>query len=107
VPDWSYLTVFAPVLRRLPPRRGGALVSDGLGVLLTSLWGFREAARWVWWTLLGAGAAGFGGALGVHFAVGYLDAVHLAPALIGSALFALALALSYQYLCAPMRSSRS
>ena len=34
---------------------GGALVSDGIGVVLTSMWGFRAGARWVWWTLLGAG----------------------------------------------------
>ena len=80
---------------------GGALVSDGLGVLLVSLWGFRPAARWVWWTLLGAGAPGFVAALGVHAAVGYLDAGHLGPALVGVTLFALGLGLSYPYLCAP------
>jgi dihydroorotate dehydrogenase len=77
---------------------GGALVSDGIGVLLTSLWGFRAGARWVWWTLLGAGLPGFAAALGVHVAVGYLDPVHLAPAIVGAFLFVLALGLSYPYL---------
>ena len=42
---------------------GGALVSDGIGVLLISLWGFRAGARWVWWTLFGAGLPGFAAAL--------------------------------------------
>jgi dihydroorotate dehydrogenase len=77
---------------------GGALVSDGVGVLLVSLWGYRQGARWVWWTLFGAGAPGFLGALGVHLAVGYLDIWHLAPAVLGLALFAVGLALSYPYL---------
>jgi len=33
------------------------------------------------------GCAGFGGAIGVHFAVGYLDFIHLLPAFVGFALF--------------------
>jgi dihydroorotate dehydrogenase len=49
---------------------GGALVSDGLGVLLASLWGYRAGARWLWWTLAGAGAPGFIAGIGVHAAVG-------------------------------------
>ena len=36
--------------------------------------------------------------LGVHVAVGYLDPLHLAPAIVGAFLFVLALALSYPYL---------
>ncbi len=39
------------------------------------------------------GCAGFGGAIGVHFAVGYLDFLHLLPALVGFLLFATADAL--------------
>jgi dihydroorotate dehydrogenase len=86
---------------------GGALVSDGIGVLLTSLWGFRAGARWVWWTLLGAGLPGFAAALGVHVAVGYLDPVHLAPAIAGALLFVLALGLSYPFLYGPTRVAPS
>jgi hypothetical protein len=36
------------------------------------------------------GIAGFGGAIGVHFAVGYLDFLHLLPAFLGLLLFLLA-----------------
>jgi len=36
------------------------------------------------------GAAGFGCAIGVHFAVGYLDFLHLLPAYVGLILFIVA-----------------
>jgi hypothetical protein len=38
------------------------------------------------------GAVGFGATLGVHFAIGYTDAVHLAPAYAGAGLFVAAIA---------------
>jgi dihydroorotate dehydrogenase len=79
---------------------GGALVSDGIGVLLVALWGYRAGARWVWWALLGAGLPGFAAALGVHLAVGYLDAYHLGPALVGLVVFCVGLVLSRPYLMA-------
>ena len=66
---------------------GGALVADGLAVLLAAIWGVRRGARWLWWTFLLAGVVGFGAAIGVHVAVGYLDAWHLAPALLALAIF--------------------
>ena len=108
--DVGFLRMPASVLGAVNPRLlplvahdragfGGALVSDGIGVLLTSMWGFRAGARWVWWTLLSAGVAGFAAALGVHVAVGYLDALHLAPAIAGAILFIVALFLTYPYLC--------
>jgi hypothetical protein len=86
---------------------GGALVSNGLGVLLLSLWGVRLGARWVWWTLLFAGAPGFVTALGVHWAIGYLDLWHLAPGLAGLALFVVTLALLGPYLLHRTTSSPS
>jgi hypothetical protein len=79
---------------------GGLLVSDGVAVLLLSLWAFRESARWLWWTYLIAGVIGFIAAIGVHVSVGYLDAEHLAPAAIAFALYALGLGLSFSYLWA-------
>jgi dihydroorotate dehydrogenase len=83
---------------------GGLLVSEGIAVLLTSLWGFREGARWLWWTYLVAGAVGFAGALGVHATTGYLDVVHLLPAGIALALYAAGLIASFGYLWAlPLR----
>ncbi len=80
---------------------GGALVADGLAVLAVALWGVRRGAAWVWWTLLLAGAPGFAAALGVHALIGYVDAWHLAPAVLGLALYALGLALLRGYLLPP------
>jgi dihydroorotate dehydrogenase len=78
---------------------GGALLANGLAVLLISLWGFRRGARAVWWILLLGGVTGFSGAVGVHLAVGYLEITHLGPALIALALFLAGALLSYPYLC--------
>jgi dihydroorotate dehydrogenase len=77
---------------------GGMLFVCGLLFLMTSLWGFRRGERWLWWALLAAGAAGYGAALGVHYAVGYHSPFHLAPAFAGLALFGCSMALSYPYL---------
>lgn len=77
---------------------GGALVSDGLAVLLISLWGFRRGEAWVWWTLLLAGIPGFAAGIGIHFAVGYVDFVHLLPAYIAVLLFLAGLVLAKPYL---------
>lgn len=65
---------------------GGGLISSGLLVAICAWYAlpsraFRQAV-----TL--AGVAGFGCAIGVHFAEGYTDVVHLAPAIAGAALFA-------------------
>ncbi|MFY0545237.1 dihydroorotate dehydrogenase [Brevibacillus sp. H7] len=78
---------------------GGALVSDGLAVLLISLWGFRQGSRWIWWTLLLAGVPGFASGIGIHYAVGYTDFWHLFPAFVAALLFAVGLVLTYPYLC--------
>jgi dihydroorotate dehydrogenase len=85
---------------------GGALVSDGLAVLLIALWGIRRGARWIWWTLLCAGLPGFVAAIGVHAATGYLDLWHLAPAFLAVTIFAAGLALLYPYLARPRRETR-
>ncbi|HKB40602.1 MAG TPA: hypothetical protein VKD72_29520, partial [Gemmataceae bacterium] len=78
---------------------GGMLIATGLGVLLPALWGYRQGARWLWWTFLAAGVPGYAAGIGVHLAVGYTDPWHLAPAFGGAAVFVLALVLSYPYLC--------
>lgn len=77
---------------------GGLLVSEGVVVFLTSLWGFREGARWLWWTYLVAGTIGFAGAIGVHFTIAYLDVLHLLPAFAALALFVIGLIASFPYL---------
>ena len=43
-----------------------------------------------------AGVAGFTPAVGVHFAIGYTDPLHLAPAVGGAALYAVGLALTWR-----------
>lgn len=83
---------------------GGALLSNGLAVLLLSLWGMRRGARWVWWTLLCAGTPGFVAALGVHWAVGYLDGWHLLPGIVGLVIYGATLALLFPYLCGSARA---
>jgi dihydroorotate dehydrogenase len=78
---------------------GGMLLANGLAILLTALWGYRPGERWLWWTLLAAGLPGYAAAIGVHFAVGYESALHLAPAFLGLGLFAAALTASWPSLC--------
>ena len=77
---------------------GGALASDGVGVMLLALWGFRRGERWVWWTLLLAGSAGFLGGVYAHLAVGYLEFGHLLPVAVSGGVFIAALILSGPYL---------
>ena len=59
---------------------GGMLISCGLCVLLSSLWGFRRGAAWLWWALLLAGLLAYGSTIAVHHAVGYTSLKHLLPA---------------------------
>lgn len=67
---------------------GGGLCSIGCLLLFTAR--FAELNRSLPEIIALMGCAGFGGAIGVHFAVGYLDFVHLLPALLGFVLFLLA-----------------
>ena len=71
---------------------GGGLVSCGIA-FGAAVW-FGRPSRALWQALAIAGTAGFACALGVHFAVGYTDALHLAPAMAGAAQLVLALALT-------------
>ncbi len=77
---------------------GGNLISIGFGVLLLSLWGFRQGERWVWWTLALAGLPGFVAGIGIHLVVGYLDLWHLFPAFVALAFFVIGLVLAFPYL---------
>lgn len=79
---------------------GGALASDGVGIMLLALWGFRRGESWVWWTLLLAGIAGFVGGVYAHMSVGYLEFGHLLPLAVSGAVFIAGLALSAPYLLA-------
>lgn len=80
---------------------GGNLVSVGLCLLLSSLWGFRPRSAWLWWTMFLAVVPAYAAAIAVHWAVGYTDLWHLTPAYGGLGLFLVGMALSYPHLCGP------
>ena len=65
---------------------GGALAC--CGVLLWGVAWHARPSRALRQTLALCGLLGFGPAVGVHFAVGYTDPFHLAPAVGGAALYA-------------------
>ena len=77
---------------------GGMLISCGMAVLLTALWGFRRGQAWVWWALTLAGSAAYLSTIAVHWIVGYDSLVHLLPAYGGLALLWLGGVLSYPHL---------
>ena len=84
---------------------GGALASDGIAVLLLSLWGLRRGERWVWWTLLSTGLTGLGCGIYAHVAVGYLEFGHLLPLALSAVVFIAALSLTAPFLLTRSPSS--
>lgn len=78
---------------------GGMLVSCGVVVLLTSLWGLQRGVAWVWWALLMCGAIAYLMTIGIHHYVGYVDIKHLAPAYGGFIALLVACGLTRGYLC--------
>ena len=64
---------------------GGGLISIGLMVITIVL--HAPITRSFRQVMLFSGGAGFLAAIGVHFAVGYLNLWHLAPAIAGAAIF--------------------
>jgi len=71
---------------------GGGLLTCGIAVFFCVWCG--TPSRSLWQALCIAGIAGFGAAIGVHPAVGYVDFFHLAPAYFGSLIFLTGIALS-------------
>jgi hypothetical protein len=71
---------------------GGGLLATGIAALGIAAYGRPSPGRW--WALAIAGTAGFGAAIGVHLAVGYVDLVHLGPAFVGLIVLAAGLGLS-------------
>ena len=69
---------------------GGAVLATGVAAFPIALLGRPSRHRTE--ALALAGLAGFGGAIGIHVLVGYLDAVHLGPAVVGALLFGSGLA---------------
>jgi hypothetical protein len=70
---------------------GGALVSFGVAMFACVRYGRMSPA--LWHVLAGAGIAGFTTAVGVHPVIGYVNPVHLAPAIFACGVFAVGLAL--------------
>jgi hypothetical protein len=71
---------------------GGALASFGIAMFVCLR--YAPPSRALWQALTIAGAVGFGTAIGVHPAIGYLSFSHLGPAVLGGVVFAAGLALA-------------
>ncbi len=113
--DLGFMNLTAADLNQISPRLipliahdragfGGALATCGVQVLFC-VW-CAQPSRSLWQALLLAGAAGFGTAVGVHPVIGYNDFVHLSPAFVGAAIFAVGMILSYRTMhAAPVSES--
>jgi dihydroorotate dehydrogenase len=107
--DLDFMQTTAEALRAIPrlvplvahdrATFGGMLLAGGWAFLLPALWGYRNGSAWLWWTMLLAGAPAYVAAIGVHYAIGYTNVVHLLPAFAGLGVFALGMGLSYSFLC--------
>jgi hypothetical protein len=71
---------------------GGATATAGL-LTFASIW-CALPSRALWEALLIGGIVGWVSAIGIHPLIGYVDPIHLAPAVIGAALFFVGLALT-------------
>lgn len=80
---------------------GGALCSCGIVLLCCVRYG--KFSPNLWRTLAAVGVIGFGTAIGVHPMIGYIDFVHLGPAVLGAVVYVFGLALTYR----PMMQERS
>ena len=106
--DLAYIGLSASELRAINPRLvpliahdragfGGALLTCGV-TWLFCVW-YGRPSRGLWQALLVAGIAGFSCAIGIHWIIGYLDVVHVAPAVLGAMLVTAAITLSYRPMC--------
>jgi hypothetical protein len=97
--DLRFIGLDIPTLRHISPMLipvishdragfGGGLCS--IGCLLLFMVTCAELTRSLIEVVAVMGCAGFGAAIGVHFAVGYLDFLHLLPAFLGLTIFLLA-----------------
>jgi len=76
---------------------GAMLFSAGIPFLYSALHGIGRGTRWLWWTLGLSGYPAYLITLGVHFAIGYTDVVHLLPVWIGLGLLTSGLALTFEW----------
>jgi len=78
---------------------GGGVCCCGVTMFLCAWRG--QPSRSLWQSLLIAGTAGFGSAVGVHFPIGYTSFIHLAPAYVGAAIFCLGMLLTCREMLNP------
>jgi hypothetical protein len=76
---------------------GGAIVTCGI-LLLCCVW-FGRPSRSLWQAVMCAGSTGFVTAIGVHPMIGYTEFSHLAPAYVGTVLFAVGIWLCHGPMC--------
>jgi hypothetical protein len=76
---------------------GGMLISAGICISLSSLWGFESGQKWLWWTYLLSGLPPYMVTLWIHDSIGYVSLAHLMPVYVGLALLGSGLALSARY----------
>jgi fatty acid desaturase len=103
--DLAYMGVDSAELKMLNPRLvpliahdragfGGAVCCCGVA-LFFCVWCGRPSGT-LWGVLAAVGVAGFGTAIAIHPAVGYNDAVHLAPAGLGALVYLAGMLLSFR-----------
>ena len=103
--DLAFMNLTADYLRSVNPRLvpliahdragfGGGLCSGGIA-LVGIIW-CATPSRSLWQLLALVGTVAFSCAIVVHFAIGYTDPLHLAPALAGAVLFGVGVLLSYR-----------
>jgi hypothetical protein len=103
--DLAYMGLGVEDLQALNPRLvpliahdragfGGAVCCCGV-ILFFTVW-CATPSRSLWRVLALAGAGGFGAAIAVHPAIGYVDAGHLAPAAAGALLYAAGMTLTFR-----------
>jgi hypothetical protein len=73
---------------------GGGVCTCGV-LMFFCVW-CGTPSRSLWQALFVSGTAGFATAIGVHPVIGYTDPVHLAPAVIGAAVFSAGLVLTFR-----------
>ena len=101
--DLEFMNLDVDVLQALNPRLlpliahdragfGGAVCCFG-ATLFCCLWS-GWPSRSLWWIVAAAGTFGFGTAIGIHPIVGYNDALHLFPAVLGAVIFVVGMVLT-------------
>jgi hypothetical protein len=103
--DLQFMGLSADELRAINPRLVPLIAHDRAGfgggvcccgvTMFFCIW-CGTASRSLWQALLLTGVAGFGTAIGVHPAVGYMSFTHLAPAYIGAAMFCVGMLMTWK-----------